>query len=180
MGVDLPLAGVFGTDAAPWVFGISSLGFVLTWSALRKKILALAGSAEWLIRFVTNEGAVADTVAQVLDEAVDGLRQNKWEGSIHLLGFSFGSLVLFESLFPRPGALRSAAPVGSISSLTTIGCPLDLVRLYEPSFVVNRLERHPNLPWINIFNMADLFASNLRNDSDGSEGAGNALTFITR
>ncbi len=176
-GHRLPFAGVFGPDVAPWVFGMSSLGVVAAWSAIRKQVLAMAGSMEWLMRFVTNESAIADTVALVVDEAVDGLRQNDWNGRIHLLGFSFGSLVLFESLFPRPGALRSRAPVAAISSLTTVGCPLDLVRLYQPGYIVTRTARRPGMPWTNVFNGADIFSSNLRNDDDISEGVADALAF---
>jgi len=178
-GASLPFAGVFGPEAGPWVLGMSSIGFVAAWSAIRKKVLALAGSVEWLMRFVTNESAIGDTVALVVDEAVDGLRQNDWDGSIHLLGFSFGSLVFFESLFPRNGALRSSAPVGSIASLTTIGCPIDLVRLYQPSFLADRTERRPGLPWTNVFNTADLFSSNLRDVDDASAGVSDALPFVT-
>ena len=176
-GRSLPFAGVFGPEAAPWVLGMSSLGIVAGWAAIRKHVLAMAGSMEWLMRFVTNESAIADTVALVVDEAVDGLRQNDWNGSIHLLGFSFGSLVLFESLFPRPGALRSSAPVASISSLTTVGCPIDLVRLYQPAYIANRTARRPGMPWTNVFNAADIFASNLRNGDDSSEGVADALPF---
>jgi hypothetical protein len=178
-GRALPFAGVFGPEAAPWVFGMSSLGFVAGWSAVRKHVLAMAGSMEWLMRFVTNQSAIADTVALVVDEAVDGLRQNDWNGSIHLLGFSFGSLVLFESLFPRPGALRSASPVAAVSSLTTIGCPIDLVRLYQPSYIARRAARRPGLPWTNVFNTADVFSSNLRDEDDHSEGVADALPFAS-
>ncbi len=178
-GGTLPWAGVFGPEAGPWMFGMSSIGVLVIWSAARKKVLALAGSMEWLMRFVTNESAIADTVALVVDEAVDGLRQNGWTGSIHLLGFSFGSLVLFESLFPRPGALRSASPIASVASLTTIGCPIDIVRLYQPSFVIGRTERRPSLPWTNVFNPADLFSSNLRDADDGSAGVADALPFVS-
>lgn len=179
MGLSLPLAGVFGENAAGWTFGVSSLGVVITWSALRKKVLAFAATVQRLISFVTNQGATADTVGRVLDDAVDGLRQSGWKGDIHLLGFSFGCLALFESLFPKSAALRSVGAVGTVASLTTIGCPLDLVRLYHPSYSNGRQERRENLRWINIFNAADIFASNLRDGSDETEGKGDSFSFAT-
>lgn len=180
IGLSVPGSGIFGETGAPWTFGISSLGLVITWTALRKSILSLAATVERLIRFVGNDGAVADTTSVILDEAVDGLRKNEWNGKVHLLGFSFGSLVLYEAMFPRENSMRLPKPVEAIASLTTIGCPLDMVRLYVPSFTNNRSERRPQLPWINIFNAADIFASNLMNRDDSSEGQGSALDNVSR
>jgi hypothetical protein len=174
LGVDLPLTGVFGEDAAPWVFGISLLGLVITWTALRKKILGLAGISEKLIRFVRNEDTAGDSTSVVMDEAIDGLRQNGWKGPIHLLGYSFGSLVLYEAMFPRTTSRRDNAPATEVSSLVTIGCPLDIVRLYQPDYPAGRDERRPQLRWTNVFNEADIFASNLSDNDDTSAGPGEA------
>lgn len=164
------LEGVLGEQPATWVFGVSALGLVVVWAPLRRRMLAFAGTVQRLIRFVTNTEATADTVALSLDDAVDGLRDLGYTGPIHVLGFSFGSLVAFESLFPRAGALRTPRPHGHVATLTTIGCPLDLVRLYHPAYTAGRVARQPGLPWINVFNPADLFASTLADRSDQEAG----------
>ncbi|MDT0168453.1 hypothetical protein [Pseudarthrobacter sp. BRE9] len=161
--------GILGPEGAPITFGIASLGLTVTWVALRKKVLALADTADRLIRFTNNGKQIADTITGRLDSAIDELRKTGWNGPLHLLGYSFGSLVLFEALYPRVNALLSAKPVERVSSLVTIGCPLDLVRLFEPSYDKSRLERKENLAWTNIFNEADIFASNLWDGSDKNE-----------
>ncbi len=173
MGVELPLATkIFGPDkdAANWTFGVSALGLTITWTALRKKILALAATAERTMRFVRNDDAVADTVAKSVDRGVDGLRANGWRGSVHLVGYSFGSMAVFEAMFPRKTSLLSNRAVKNIASLVTIGCPIDLVRLYDPGYLSDRIGRRPDLPWTNIFNGADLFASNLDDSNDSKQG----------
>lgn len=172
LGLDQPwLNGVLGTEkqAAKWTFGVTSLGLTITWAALRKKILALAETTEELIRFTTNNDSTADTITVRLDQAIDELRGSEWQGPLHLLGYSFGSLVLFEAMHPRTNSGLSAKPVETVSSLVTIGCPLDLVRLYEPSYVAGRQVRRKNLAWTNVFNEADIFASNLKDKADGEE-----------
>jgi hypothetical protein len=181
LAVDLPwlaaalahmpwLVGVLGPEAAALTFGIASLGLTITWAVLRKKVLALADTADRLMRFTTNEERTADTISVHLDHAIDELRRTGWKGPLHLVGYSFGSLVLFEALYPRVNSLLSSKPVESVSSLVTIGCPLDLVRLFEPSYDKQRMERKENLSWTNVFNEADICASNLRNGNDHSDG----------
>lgn len=175
LGVEMPwLDGFIGTDeqVATRTFGIASIGLTITWGALRKKILALAETAERLIRFTKNDGRAADTISFRLDQSLDELRANGWHGPVHLLGYSFGSLVLFEALNPKANSRLSNKPVEAVSSLVTIGCPIDLVRLYEPSYVTGRQARNDQLKWTNVFNEADIFASNLKDENDTAEGAG--------
>ena len=169
LGLDLPwLEGALGTEeqAATWVFGVASLGLTITWASLRKKVLAAAEIAEEMIRFTTNNGQIADTISFRLDQAIDRMA-DEWDGPVHLLGYSFGSLILFEAMHPRTDSGLSAIPVETVSSLVTIGCPLDVVRLYEPSYVEERRPRRKGLAWKNVFNEADIFASNLKDKSDG-------------
>ena len=170
MGVDfLPGRGIFGADAAPVTFGISAAGLTITWAALRKSILAFAATAERCVRFVRNDGAVADTIAVSVDQAIDRLRANGWSGPVHLLGYSFGGLPVFETMYPRTTSLLSNKPVQTVKSMVTIGCPLDLVRLYHPKYLKMRTGRKDELEWVNVFNGADIFSSNL-DDEDDSKG----------
>lgn len=172
LGVNMPwLAGFLGSEEeASWKFGVASLGLTFTWAALRKKVLALAETAERLIRFVKNNGQTADTISVQLGQAIDELRGNGWKGPLHLLGYSFGSLVLFEAMYPRVNAHLSRKPFETVASLVTVGCPLDLVRLFQPSYQKQRREREEKLAWTNVFNEADIFASNLRNGNDHEDG----------
>ncbi|MDQ0850678.1 hypothetical protein QFZ65_002616 [Arthrobacter sp. B3I9] len=163
------LEALLGPNPTPRLFGFASLGLTISWALLRKKALALADSAETLIRFTENYDQKADDITFKLDQAIDELRRT-WKGPLHLVGYSFGSLVLFEALYPRANARMSPKPVAPVSSLVTIGCPLDLVRLFEPSYDKGRKERKENLRWTNIFNAADIFASNLRNGNDKKDG----------
>lgn len=172
LGVDMPwLKGVLGTEEeASWKFGVASLGLTFTWAAFRKRLLALAETAERLIRYAKNDGKTADTISVQLGQAIDELRGIGWKGPLHLLGYSFGSLVLFEAMYPRVHSGLSKKPVETVSSLVTIGCPLDLVRLFQPSYEKQRQERKEKLAWTNIFNEADIFASNFRNGDDHEDG----------
>lgn len=173
MGLNLPskVDGLLGEDPADWKLGIPALGLVVGWPVLRKSLLALAAVVQDCIRFVENDDVVADTISENLNEALDRLPSSGWNGPVHLLGYSFGSLVLFETLFPRATAMRGYAPPARIGSLVTIGCPLDIVRLFRPSYLSGR-EARVQVAWTNVFNQADLFASNLKNENDTEPGRG--------
>lgn len=166
-----------GTDeqAGAWTLGIVGLGTV-TWAWLREKILGLAKLSESMLHFVSNHDQVADTVSKRLDKAINDLTDAGWGGPIHLLGYSFGSLVVFESMFPRANTRASSVPAQAVTSLTTIGCPLDIVRLYEPGYISGRTSRREGVAWMNVFNPADVLSSNLINDKDDTtEGTSNVL-----
>lgn len=172
-GVGLPnvIEDVFGARAAQWTIGLGTLVTVGTWSAVRSQLLGIAATTQQTIRYVVNEDRNGDTVALTLDDAVDGLRDNGWTGKLHLLGYSFGSLVLFDAMFPMDSASRAAQPVDGVASLTTIGCPIDAVRLFWPSYTsADRTPRCVGLPWSNVFIATDVFGSNLADGQDQNEG----------
>jgi hypothetical protein len=174
LGVNMPgwLDGVFGEEVADWRWALPALGVTVTWAAFRKALLGIAAAVQACIRFIENDKVVADSISEQLNQALDGLGPSGWKGPVHLLGYSFGSLVLFETMFPRTRALRGYPPPTKISSLVTIGCPLDVVRLFKPNYVADREARDPALGWTNVFNEADIFASNLTDHDDKSQGAG--------
>lgn len=170
-GVDFPgfLGGVFGEKAAGWWFGISGTAAVVTWAALRKSILSFATTLGQLIDYVRNAGRVRDDISLAIDRAINDLRDNEWSGDVHLLGYSFGSLACFDAAFPDPNSLLQVEPFQHVKSFTAIGCPLDIVRLYLPSYAENRVSRKQDLPWKNVFNAADIFGSNLKDKNDAAE-----------
>lgn len=174
LGVGMPawLKGIFGETAADWRWALPAIGVTVTWAAFRTALLGIAAATQACVRFVDNDEVVADSIAEQLNQALDGLVPSGWKGPVHLVGYSFGSLVLFETMFPRTTALRGYAPPAKIASLVTIGCPLDVVRLFRPRYVANREARDQALGWANVFNEADIFASNLTDSDDQSQGIG--------
>lgn len=82
---------------------------------------------------------------------------------IHVVGYSFGSVVALDLLLPHglPGAR-----ISNIEKLVTIGCPFDLIRSFWPDYFRDR-ERVPERPrwWINVFSPLDVLGSNFRDDA---------------
>lgn len=168
---------IFGPedDLATWTKTVTAFGVVITlsWPVIRKKALAGAALTECLMRFVHNDDQLAADITKRLYGAVNRLTDAGWKGPIHLLGYSFGSLVIYEAMFPRATDLQNKKPAQAITSMATIGCPLDLVRLYVPTYTEQgREEARTGLQWVNVFNQADIFASNLKDGDDKSDGAG--------
>lgn len=138
---------------------------IALWSALRRRLLALATTAERNLRYV-HDTSCRQTIVNLVYEAVDGLRHAGWTGDVHLVGYSFGSLVLLDATAPRRDA--PAPPLefaAQLASIVTIGCPLDLVRLLQPSFLGER-SRLSGVPWFNVVTPGDVFGSNFRDGDD--------------
>jgi len=177
-GLDLPkpIGGLFGEDAAGWTFGISGTAAVVTWAVVRRKALALAATIQHLIDYTRNSERLRDTVCLTVDDAIAGLLDDGWKGDIHLLGYSFGSLVLYDAAFPHPSAQKRSEPFNKAASLVTVGCPLDLVRLYNKDYTNGRHARKSGLLWRNIYNAADVFGSNLQDENDVTDGKSEAAS----
>ena len=84
---------------------------------------------------------------------------------IHIISYSFGSLVALDSIFRynyKPGARFER-----INSLVTLGCPFDLIRSLWPDYFQGRqghLSQLEDWKWLNIYSSLDVLASNFRND----------------
>ena len=82
--------------------------------------------------------------------------------SVHIVAYSFGSLVALDVVFPHS---RPGARLDTISTLVTIGCPFDLVRMYWPEyFTQRRVHEHACPKWINVYAPLDVYGSNFRDD----------------
>ena len=88
---------------------------------------------------------------------------------VHLMAFSFGSVIALDALFP-PGR-KPERPFGAIHTLITIGCPFDFVRMLWGSYFDVRREYIEDQPkcWLNVFSPVDALASNFRNDQEVGE-----------
>ena len=101
---------------------------------------------------------------------------------VHVMGYSFGSVVAIDSLYP----FNQEPPVrfSAVHAFVTIACPFDLIRTYfkeypgsptaanpanppvRPySYFENRCAL-PNAPkrWLNIYSLSDVMSSNFRDD----------------
>ena len=155
-----------------------------TWLFLRARptILASATQIEQLLDYAQNERHAAG-VASGLDSALDDLLEAQPDRKIHLFGYSFGALVAMDYLYPRKSLLPTLDPrhAKAISTLVTVGCPIDFVRLYMPHYADNREARVEHLRWINVFIPADVLGSNfLKGDdyADYTEKAGKAAAVV--
>ncbi len=81
--------------------------------------------------------------------------------SVHIVAFSFGSVVSLDLLFPHS---RPGARIGTIKNLVSIGCPFDIIRTYWPAYFKDR-QKKSNVPekWVNIYASLDVFGSNYGN-----------------
>lgn len=128
---------------------------------------------------------VVERTTNTLIEALDRLLDENPRRPVHIVGYSFGSLVALDMLFPKTSAQEPVDPryrAGNLS-LLTIGCPVDFMRLYFPDYLDARDARAPGLPWTNIFIPADVFGSNFSDVDDVSpteEGSPGSVSIAGR
>jgi hypothetical protein len=100
---------------------------------------------------------------------------------VDIIAYSMGSLIALDALFPSGGDPNYR--LGYITTVSTVGCPFDIVRTFWPDYFAGRTISGQSLKWINVFSPVDLLGSNFAND-DGDAAtrginatcpAGNAL-----
>jgi hypothetical protein len=89
-------------------------------------------------------------------------------GPIDVVGYSMGSLVAIDALFPWRGLPRGRG--GRVRALTTIGCPFDFVRAFWPDYFEGR-EAGVGTRWINVYSPVDLLGSNFCDQAGAVERA---------
>jgi hypothetical protein len=154
-------------DSAPWV---ALSGGVVTAAAVarcRTGLLRGARRLHQLLRYFEEE-AERVRITRTLDAAVDKLRESGYRGKIHVLAYSFGSIVTLDC-FTSSSEEVITQGVQHTDSITTVGCPLDLVCLYAPRRYNDVLPLRPDLPWHNVFVASDIFASNFHGADDTDE-----------
>jgi hypothetical protein len=104
-------------------------------------------------RMKTVQGRLADLLARILEV------EPKYD-RVHVVAFSFGSLVAIDSMFPKQSAERQWERV---DSLVTIGCPFDFIRTYWPDYFGTRegVVDKPRV-WLNVFAPADILGSDFK------------------
>lgn len=82
-------------------------------------------------------------------------------GRVDVVGYSMGSLVALDALFPWIGT--PAKRCALVRTLTTIGCPFDFVRAFWPAYFEGRAAGATGLRWVNVYSPLDLLGSNFVN-----------------
>jgi hypothetical protein len=103
-----------------------------------------------------------------LTDLLECLAEKQEYRHIHLLAYSFGTLVALDNIFPAGG--QPGARFAKLHTFITIGCPYDLIRLFWPQYFENRYGLPETPPrWLNIYSRMDILASNFRDDDQKGE-----------
>jgi hypothetical protein len=84
-----------------------------------------------------------------------------------VVAFSFGTVVALDAFFPRTGS--RPARLSRVRSLSTIGCPFDLIRTYWPKYFEASTPLQTPATWLNVYSPIDILASNFRRDGATGE-----------
>jgi hypothetical protein len=132
---------------------ISALG-LFTKASLKAFLAETAAHAVPTIDYLDydkRKGAVMAQLATLLDYMDEkGTKYRK----VHVIAYSFGSIVALDSIFPRQGPV--APCFRKVTTLTTIGSPFDFVRTYWPGYFTNRNALDAPKYWLNIFSPLDI------------------------
>jgi hypothetical protein len=148
-----------------FIVALSALGVVWPKGAkFRESITDAATYALCLISYLTS-GERSNAIAGKLDRLIEYIAEKEDLNyrHIHVIGYSFGSIVTLDALFP---STRTPGPrFEKIHTLVTIGCPYDIVRNYYPGYFSNRTRRS-NIPrrWFNVYTPVDVLSSNFSDD----------------
>lgn len=85
---------------------------------------------------------------------------------IHLIAYSFGSIIALDLVFPPKDEAIHRSP--QIDTLVTIGCPFSYIRMWNDYFEQRKVsDKAPE--WLNVYVVTDLLATNFREqDQEGS------------
>jgi hypothetical protein len=157
------------TDVSKPFAGWGGLVTVAAYVSFRSNILRSAQRVRQLLRYL-DEPHTALEISRLLRAGIDALADEGYQGKIHVLAYSFGSLVVLDDLVPDDGtSLHPRDPATKITSLVTVGCPYDITMVYFPRHYTNRRPRRPELPWRNIFIASDVLGSNFVEDKDDTK-----------
>jgi hypothetical protein len=144
---------------------------LLTWAFVtaRPRLTTATDVVRQALDYARQQQVSGDCRA-VVRKVLDRLITEHPQRPIHLIGYSFGSLVAIDLLFPKTdeAEVDERFPQ-SIASLTTIGCPVDFLRLYFPDYLDGRRTDMKGVDWTNIFIPADVFGSNFTDTDDFSD-----------
>lgn len=144
-----------------WAKAIAIIGgFSLTFGTIRQH---LQNTVRTYLRFgrYMESPTVRATCTGRFNELLEHLL-GRSAARIDVVAYSLGSLVTLDALFPADGQPTPRA--AKIVTLTTVGCPFDLVRTFWPAYFAGREVSAPDLQWFNVYSPVDLLGSNFTND----------------
>lgn len=154
---------------------LTALGLV-TRASLKELISRIGMEASGALGYIAynmKSGAMLGAVDHLVNDAHEQARAHGIRyGRVHIIGYSFGSVISLDSLFPRGG--QTPPPSASaIDGLVTIACPFDFIRSYWPDYFMNRgqIDGAPKR-WLNIYRRDDILASNFNDGAGKPRGVG--------
>ena len=150
-----------------WIYGsgAAALAVALYWW-LRPRSLVAGRILRAAMRYIEHDAQMI-AVADAFDQAYDDIVEADPDAEIHVLAFSFGSIVALDAMIPRRADV--ARRHLRLSSITTIGAPVDFIRLFYPDHFADRTDSRvlKTVPWMNIWIPRDVFGSDF-GDGDPS------------
>ncbi len=103
------------------------------------------------------QGKLSKLIEEIIEKEGEDIK-------IELHGYSFGSVIAFDALFPKESP-PSTRIKNCITSFCTIGFPLDYIEIYWDNYFSNRVYDGLSLvDWKNIWSETDVLSSSLDND----------------
>lgn len=113
------------------------------------------------------DGKRANSAHGRLEKLIDEIASKGGHRHLHMVGYSFGSIVTLDTLYPRDSAPAGVA-LQEVDTLVTVGCPFDFIRTFWPAHFDRRtvIDGVP-YKWINIFDPNDVLGSNFADSVKG-------------
>ena len=163
--------GIVGSKAAIQVWVGAHLGALLLsgGSARTRLSSATAGYGAMLEYVMRGEGRSAATAhVPNLLEQLDN--DEVVYDEIHLMGYSFGSIVALDTVFPAARTRDKA--IDELSSVTTIGCPLEACVAIVPKYFHQRYQTTATSRWTNVYLDRDPLSTTPPPERTGVTGRG--------
>jgi hypothetical protein len=127
------------------------------WPKLRETLLKGALTYTCVIEYITY-GERRDVIAGHFLDLLEHIAEKDKYRQIHVIAYSFGSIVAIDALFPANQ--KASDRYSLIQTLSTIGCPFDLVRMFWATYFESRYGK-PDWPrqWLNVYSPLDALAS---------------------
>lgn len=144
----------------PLIVLMTALGFVLPSQAKLKENISLAATNYLCLIHYLNWGESSHAIGGKLESLLEFIVEREpGYRKIHIVGYSFGSIVAIDNLFPVDR--KPIDRFQRIDTLVTIGCPFDMIRTYWPSYFDERQSVAADAPkWINVYSPIDVLSSN--------------------
>ncbi len=162
-GPDIPMLADWDKKILPkfqWLVIVVTASGIFFRKSLKEVITAVASKASSAIDYLRLGTSKRDVLGQ-FTSLLDFIGEQDRHDRIHVLSYSFGTIVALDSVFPEN---EPSSQIGNINTLITIGSPFDIVRASWPNYFSGRHRASESLRWINIYAAIDILSSNFRDD----------------